>query len=89
MKRKQDILVIDDEPTVTRAVLLERAVGQVEGVLDSLVQAPQVAGGRRLVVGGGLTWSVDGDGKMSVIFRGEGGWPRVEAWTRVRVDGTP
>ena len=74
--------------TLTRAVLLERAVGQVESVLDSLAQAPGVGDGHRPVVGGGLSWSVDTDGKTSVTFQGGAGWPRVEVRTHLKVGGS-
>ena len=74
--------------TVTRAVLLERAVGQVESVLDSLAQVPGGGGGHRAVAGGDLSWSVDADGGTSVTFRGGAGWPRVEVWTHLQAGGS-
>lgn len=73
--------------TVTRAVLLERAVGQVESVLDSLAQVPGGGRGHRTVVGGSLSWSVDADGTTSVTFQGGTGWPRVEVWTHLEASG--
>ena len=74
--------------TLTRAVLLERAVGQVESVLDSLAHAPGGGSGRLPGVGGGLVWSVDTDGNASVTFQGAAGWPRVEVWTHLGTGGS-
>ena len=73
--------------TLARAVLLERAVGQVESVLDSLAQAQGSGGGQRPAVGGALSWSVDADGSVSVIFQGGAGWPHVEVWSHLGADG--
>ena len=57
--------------TIATASLLERAVGQVEAVLDSLSQAGGVGGGNRVAPGGSVSWSVRPDGTASVMFEGD------------------
>lgn len=74
---------------LTRTVLLERAVGEMESVLDSLAGAPSGQDGRRSAEGGTVLWSVASDGATSVSYRGHGGWPQLELWTHLRSDAPP
>ncbi len=67
--------------TLARASLLERSVGEIESVLDSLVDSPGIGVGNRAAPGGTLSWSVAPDGNASVTFDGEHGIVSFEVWT--------
>lgn len=75
--------------TVGRAVRLEGAVAEVESVLDSLSHVAGRGPGIRQTPGGTLTWSLDADGEVSLTFRGDTGWPRVDVWSHLPGDGAP
>ena len=69
--------------TVAQASLLERAVGEVESLVDSLSGSPGVGPGQRTTLGGSISWSVDAAGAASVVFIGDGGTPLLELSTQV------
>ena len=71
--------------TVAQASLLERAVGEVESLVDSLSRSPGVGQGQRKTLGGSVSWSVDAAGAANVVFLGDGGTPLFEVSTQVEV----
>ena len=73
--------------TLARASLLERSVGQVESVLDSLAESRTSGMGELAAQGGVLSWTVALDGTASVKFQSEVGVVSFEVWTFLPVDG--
>lgn len=72
--------------TLARASLLERSVGQVESVLDSLADSRTSGAGEFAAPGGVLSWSLAPDGTASVTFQGEVGGVSFAVWTFLPVD---
>ena len=56
--------------TVARASLLERGVGALEAVVDSLSVDGAVGSGGRPIAGGWVTWTVTSDGAITAAFTG-------------------
>lgn len=71
--------------TVAQASLLERAVGEVESLVDSLSGSPGVGRGERATVGGRISWSVDAAGAANVVFLADGGTPLLDVSTQVEM----
>jgi type II secretory pathway pseudopilin PulG len=59
--------------TLAEAEQLERAVTEVEGVLDSLAGEPDAATGARPTPGGEIEWTIEESGRIVLRATREGG----------------